>query len=156
VPTLLVTVVHIGLVAVGVVVLGEWRGPVDVVLPVVALLGGGASMMVLATVTTAFTRTVEAAQFTTMPLVFAATMLSGLLLPLSDFPEQLGRVARLLPLSAVIELSRLGLVGKTWNGQAVDMAGAWAAAPLPLAVLVGWLVGGAILARLVFRWAPRR
>ena len=56
----------------------------------------------------------------------------------------------------MIELGRLGLVGTTWDGQAVDTAGAWAASPLPLAVLAGWLVAGAVLARLVFRWAPRR
>jgi ABC-2 type transport system permease protein len=156
VPTLLVTVVQVVLVAVGVAVLGEWSAPVDVVLPLVALLGGGASMVVLAAISTSFTRTVEAAQFTTLPLVLTATMFSGLLIPLSDIPEQLAQVARFLPLTPVIELSRLGLVGKTWDGTAVDMAGAWAASPLPLAVLAGWLVGGAILARLVFRWAPRR
>jgi ABC-2 type transport system permease protein len=156
VPTLLVTVVQVVLVAVGVAVLGTWSAPVDVVLPLVALLGGAALMVVLAAVSTSFTRTVEAAQFTTLPLVLAATMLSGLLIPLSDFPEQVGQGARFLPLTPVIELSRLGLVGKTWNGQAVDTAGAWAASPLALSVLVGWLVGGTILARLVFRWAPRR
>jgi ABC-2 type transport system permease protein len=156
VPTLLVTVVQVVLAAVGVVVLGEWSAPVDVVLPLVALLGGGALMVVLAAVSTSFTRTVEAAQFTTLPLVLTATMLSGLLIPLSDFPEQLAQVARFLPLTPVIELSRLGLVGTTWNGQAVDTAGAWAASPLALAVLVGWLGGGALLARLVFRWGPRR
>ena len=156
VPTLLVAVVQVVLVAVGVVALGEWSAPVDVVLPLVALLGGGALMVLLAAVNTSFTRTVEAAQFTTMPLVFAATLLSGLVIPLSEFPEQLARVARFLPLTPVIELSRLGLVGQTWDGQAVDTAGAWAASPLALAVLAGWLVGGAVLARLVFRWAPRR
>jgi ABC-2 type transport system permease protein len=154
VPTLLVTVVQVVLVAVGVVALGEWSAPVDVVLPLVALLGGGALMVLLAVVSTSFT--VEAAQFTTMPLVLTATMLSGLLIPLADFPEQLAQVARFLPLTPVIELSRLGLVGKTWDGQAVDAAGAWAASPLALAVLAGWLVVGAVLARLVFRWAPRR
>jgi ABC-2 type transport system permease protein len=99
---------------------------------------------------------VEAAQFTTLPLVLAATMLSGLLVPLSGFPEPVAQVFRFLPLNPVIEVSRLGLVGETWNGQAVDTAGAWAAAPLPLAVLAGWLVVGTIIARLVFRWAPRR
>jgi ABC-2 type transport system permease protein len=156
VPTLLVTVVQVVLVAVGVVVLGEWSAPVAAVLPLVALLGGVAVMMVLAAVSTSFTRTVEAAQFTTMPLVLTATMLSGLLIPLSDFPEQVASIARFLPLTPVIELSRLGLVGTTWDGQAVDTAGAWAASPLPLAVLAGWLAGGALLARLVFRWAPRR
>jgi ABC-2 type transport system permease protein len=156
VPTLLVTVVQILVVGVGVVALGKWSPPVDVVLPLTALLGGGALMVLLAAVSTSFTRTVESAQFTTLPLVLAAMMLSGLLVPLSGFPEPVAQVFRLLPLTPVIELSRLGLVGETWNGDAVDTAGAWAAAPVPLAVLAGWLVVGAVLARLVFRWAPRR
>jgi ABC-2 type transport system permease protein len=156
VPALLVTIVQIALVAVAVVVLGEWSAPVDVVLPLIAVLGGGALMVLLAAVSTSFTRTVEAAQFTTLPLVMAATMLSGLLIPLSDFPEQLAQAARLLPLTPVVELTRLGLLGLTWDGQAVDTAGAWAAAPPALAVLAGWVVGSALVARLVFRWAPRR
>jgi ABC-2 type transport system permease protein len=156
VPTLLVTVVQVALVAVGVAVLGKWSSPVDVVLPLLALLGGCALMVVLAAVSTSFTRTVEAAQFTTLPLVLAATMLSGLLVPLAAFPEPVGQAVRFLPLNPVIELSRLGLAGETWDAHAVDAAGAWAAAPLPLAVLAGWLVAGAIIARLVFRWSPRR
>ena len=156
VPTLLVTVVQILVVGVGVVALGKWSAPVDVVLPLLALLGGGALMVVLAAASTSFTRTVEAAQFTTLPLVLAATLFSGLLVPLSGFPEPAAEVFRFLPLTPVIELSRLGLVGETWNEHAVDTAGAWAAAPLPLAVLAGWLVAGTIIARAVFRWAPRR
>jgi ABC-2 type transport system permease protein len=155
-PTVLVTVVQVVLVAVGVVVVGEWSAPVDVVLPLIALLGGGALMVVLAAVSTSFTRTVEAAQFTTMPLVLTSTLLSGLSIPLSDFPEQVAQIARFLPLTPVIELSRLGLVGMTWEGHAVDAAGAWAASPIPLAALTGWLVAGVLLARRVFRWAPRR
>jgi ABC-2 type transport system permease protein len=156
VPTLLVTVVQILVVGVGVVALGKWSAPVDVVLPLLALLGGGALMVVLAAATTSFTRTVEAAQFTTLPLVVAATFCSGLLVQLSGFPEQAAQVFRFLPLTPVIELSRLGLVGETWSGHAVDTAGAWAAAPVPLAVLAGWLVVGVVVARRVFRWAPRR
>ena len=156
VPTLLVTLAQVVLVAVGVVALGKWSTPVDVVLPLLALLAGGALMAVLAAVSTSFTRTVDAAQFTTLPLVLTATMLSGLLVPLSGFPDQLAQAFRFLPLNPVIELSRLGLVGETWNEHAVDTAGAWAAAPLPLAVLAAWLVAGTILARRVFRWAPRR
>jgi ABC-2 type transport system permease protein len=155
-PTLLATAVQILVVGAGVAVLGKWSAPANVVLPLLALFAGGALMVLLAVVSSSFTRTVEAAQFTTLPLVLAATMLSGLVVPLSGFPEPAAHVFRFLPLTPVIELSRLGLVGKTWNGHAVDTAGAWAAAPLPLAVLAGWLVGGAILARLVFRWAPRR
>jgi ABC-2 type transport system permease protein len=156
VPTLLVTVVQILGVGVGVAALGRWAAPVDVVLPLLALLGGGALMVVLAAASTSFTRTVEAAQFTTLPLVLAATAFSGLLIPLSDFPVPVAEVVRFLPLTPVIELSRLGLAGETWNGHAVDIAAAWAAAPVPLAVLAGWLVVGAIVARRVFRWAPRR
>jgi ABC-2 type transport system permease protein len=156
VPTLLVTVVQVLAVAVGVVALGRWSAPVDVVLPLLALLGGGALMVVLAAATTSFTRTVEAAQFTTLPLVLAATICSGLLVPLSGLPQPVAEVSRFLPLTPVVELSRLGLVGATWDDHAVDTAGAWAAAPAPLAVLAAWLVVGALVARRVFRWAPRR
>lgn len=156
VPTLLVTLVQVLVVGVGVVALGKWSAPVDVVLPLLALLGGGALMVVLAAASTSFTRTVEAAQFTTLPLVLAATSFSGLLVPLSGFPEPVAQVLRLLPLTPVIELSRLGLVGETWSDHAVDTVGAWTAAPVPLAVLAGWLVVGAVAARRVFRWAPRR
>ncbi len=156
IPTLLVTMVQVLVVAVGVVALGKWSAPVDVVLPLLAVLGGSALMVVLAAASTSFTRTVEAAQFTTLPLVLAATLFSGLLVPLSGFPEPVAEVLRFLPLNPVIELSRLGLVGETWSGHAVDTAGAWTAAPLPLAVLAGWLVVGAVVARRVFRWAPRR
>jgi ABC-2 type transport system permease protein len=156
VPTLLVTAVQIVLVGAGVAVLGRWSAPVDVVLPLLAVAGGGALMVALAAASTSLARTVESAQLSTLPLVLATTTLSGLIVPLTGFPEQLAQAARFLPLNPVIELAQLGLVGETWDGRAVDTAGAWAAAPLPLAVLAGWLVGGALLARLVFRWAPRR
>ena len=113
-------------------------------------------MVALAAASTAFTRTAESAQITTLPLVLAATALSGLLFPLSVLPEPLAEVARFLPLTPVLELAGSACVGQTWDGETVDMAGAWAAAPLPLAVLAGWLVVGTLLARRVFRWAPRR
>jgi hypothetical protein len=156
VPTLLITVAQVSLVAAGVAVLGEWRTPADVVLPLIALLGGSAPMVLLAVVSTSFTRTVEAAQITTFPMIIGAMLFSGLLHPLTGYPAARAQGARFLPLTPVIELARLGLAGQTWDGRAVGAAGAWAAAPLPLAVLAGWLIGGAVLARLVSRWAPRR
>ncbi len=156
VPTLLVTVGQLLLVALGVLVLGEWAAPVDVVLPLAGLVGGAALMVLLAAASTAFTRTAESAQITTLPLVLVATAASGLFFPLSAFPDEVGQVLRFLPLSPVVELTQLGLVGRTWDGDAVDLAGAWAAAPLPLLVLAGWLVAGAVVAPRVFRWAPRR
>lgn len=155
-PTLLVTLGQVALVTAGVAVIGEWAAPVDVVLPLVALLGGAALMVLLALASTAFTRTPESAQITTLPLVMATTALSGLLYPLSALPDQVAAVARLLPLTPVVELARLGLAGRTADGDVVDLAGAWAAAPVPLAVLAGWLVVGALVVPRVFRWAPRR
>jgi ABC-2 type transport system permease protein len=155
-PTLMVTAGQIGLVAAGIAVLGEWSAPVDVVLPLVALVGGAALMLVLAAASTAFTRTAESAQITALPLLVVSTGLCGLFFPLSDLPDQLATVARFLPLTPIVELSQLGLTGLTWRGEVVDLAGAWHAAALPLAVLAGWLVVGTVLARRGFRWAPRR
>jgi len=156
VPTLLVTLGQIALVTVGVVALGEWSAPVEYLLPVVALLGGGALMAVLAAASTAFTRTAESAQVTTLPLVVATSAMSGLITPLSVFPDALATVARLMPVTPVVELLQLGLAGVTWDGEVVDAGGAWSAAGLPLAVLAGWLVLGTLAATRWFRWAPRR
>lgn len=155
-PTLLVTVAQVVLVAVGVGVLGEWSAPVDVVLPVVALLGGAALMVLLAAASTAFTRTSESAQITALPFMLVSTALCGLFFPLTVLPDGLAAAARFLPLTPVVELGQLGLAGTTWDGDAVDLAGAWSAAPLPVAVLAGWLLVGSALARSGFRWAPRR
>jgi ABC-2 type transport system permease protein len=156
VPTLLVTVVQLVLVAVGVVVLGEWRAPVDVVLPVLAVLLGALLMVVLATASSVYTRTPESAQITTLPVVLGATALSGVFFPLTMLPEALAAVARLLPLTPVIELVQLGLTGRTWEGEAVAGAELWWAALGPLGTTVAWvLVAGAVSLRW-FRWAPRR
>ena len=156
-PSLLVTLVQVVVVVVGTVVIGEWSAPVDVVLPVLATLAGGLLMVLLAAASTAFTRTAESAQITTMPFLVVATLLSGFLVPLTAFPEQLASVARFLPLTPVVELTQLGLSGRTWDGTEVgDLAGVWAHAPLPSAVLAGWLLVAGFVAPRVFRWAPRR
>ena len=155
VPSLVVSLGQVALVAVGVAVLGEWSAPVEYVLPLIALLGGTAVMTVLAAASTIFTRTPESAQITTLPLMVATTSLSGLLYPLSELPDTLATVARLLPVTPVIELLQLGLAGRTWDGELVDAGGAWSAALLPFAVLAGWLLVGTVAAR-GFRWAPRR
>jgi ABC-2 type transport system permease protein len=85
-------------------------------------------MLVLAAASTAFTRTVESAQITALPLLVVSTGLCGLFFPLSDL---LATVARFLPLAPVVELGQLGLVGLTADGAVVDLAGAWRAAAHP-------------------------
>jgi ABC-type multidrug transport system permease subunit len=156
VPTLLVTAAQVVLVLAGTAVIGEWAAPVDPVLPLLALLGGTALMVLLAVASTSFTRTAESAQITTLPLVLVATAASGLFVPLSVFPERVAEVLRFTPLEPVVELARLGLAGETWDGAAVDWAGAWAAAGQPLLVLAAWVAIAAVVSRRVFRWAPRR
>jgi ABC-2 type transport system permease protein len=155
-PTLLISLGQVAVVTAGVTALGEAPAPVDVVLPLVALLGGAALMLVLAAASTAFTRSAESAQVTALPLLVASSALSGLFFPLSALPEPLAEGARFLPVSPVAELAQLGLLGSTWDGRVVDLAGVWAAAPLPLTLLAGWLVLGSWAARRWFRWAPRR
>ncbi|MGR7024283.1 ABC transporter permease [Geodermatophilus sp. URMC 62] len=156
VPTLLVTAVQLVLVAAGVVVLGEWRAPVDPVLPVLAVLLGAVLMVVLATLSSVYTRTPESAQITTLPVVLGATALSGLFFPLSVLPEALAAGARLLPLTPVVELVQLGLTGRTWDGVAVAGADLWGAALVPLTVAAAWVLLAGVAGRRWFRWAPKR
>jgi ABC-2 type transport system permease protein len=155
-PTLLISFGQVAVVAAGVTVLGEAPVPVDVVLPLVALVGGSALMLLLAAASTAFTRSAESSQVTALPLLVASSALSGLFFPLAVLPEPLAAGARFLPVSPVVELAQLGLLGRTWDGGEVDLTGVWAAAPVPLALLAGWLVVGGWAARRWFRWAPRR
>ncbi|SFT62026.1 ABC-2 type transport system permease protein [Geodermatophilus amargosae] len=155
-PTLLVTVAQVLLVLAGTAVIGEWSAPADVVLPLVALVGGMVLMTLLAAASTSFTRTAESAQITTLPLVVLASVTSGVVVPLASFPDQVAQAMRLTPIEPIVELARLGLVGQTWDGRSVDWAGAWAAAPQPLLVLAAWIAVAAVVAPRVFRWAPRR
>jgi ABC-2 type transport system permease protein len=156
VPTLLVTIGHLLLFTVGVAVLGGWRAPADVLLPVLAVLLGAVLMVALATASTVFTRTPESAQITTLPVVVVATALSGMFFPLSVLPEWLAAVARLLPVTPVVELVQLGLAGRTWDGTAVAGAELWWAALGPLGTLLAWIAIAGFATARWFRWAPRR
>jgi ABC-type multidrug transport system permease subunit len=155
-PTLLVTAVQVLVVLAGTAVIGEWSAPADVVLPLLALVGGMALMTLLAAASTSFTRTAESAQITTLPVVVLASVTSGIVVPLTSFPDQVAQVMRLTPIEPIVELARLGLAGQTWDGRSVEWAGAWAAAPQPVLVLAAWIAVAAAVAPRVFRWAPRR
>ena len=155
-PTVLVALGQMLLTAVAVLVIGEWDAPVEYVLPLLAIAAGTVLMVLLGAVSTAFTRTAESAQVTTFPFVVVVPALAGLFFPLTTLPDALASAARLLPLTPVVELVQLGLSGRTWDGEVVDAAGAWAAGLQPLAVLAAWVVVGSLAARQWFRWAPRR
>lgn len=141
--------------AVAVAVLGM-AVPVNPLLLVVALVFGTAVFVLLAAASSVVTRNVETAQITTLPVLLVPLVLSGLYFPLDALPSALEVVARLLPLSPVVELLGLGLTGATPDGRTLDLGATFTAAVVPLAVLLGWVVLTFLVARRWFRWEPRR
>ncbi|MEV6285426.1 ABC transporter permease [Kribbella sp. NPDC051770] len=127
--------------------------PVNLLLVLVAILFGTLVFVLLAAASTAFAPTVDVAQVVTAPVMFVALMFSGLYLPLSG---PLETVSRLLPLTPVVDLLRLGLSGTTRDGATVGLADSFAYAVPAVLVLLGWVVVGALATRRWFRWEPRR
>ncbi|WP_433010571.1 ABC transporter permease [Kribbella sp. CA-294648] len=130
--------------------------PVNPLLVVLALVLGSLVFVLLATATTAVTSSVEMAQLTTTPLLVIPLTFSGLYFPLTDLSEPLEQLARLLPLTPVVELLRLGLSGTTADGSTVDLAGSFGPAVRPVLVLLAWVIVGGLATRRWFRWEPRR
>jgi ABC-2 type transport system permease protein len=130
--------------------------PTNLLLVLVALLLGSLVFALLATATTPLTRTVEMAQLTTTPMLLIPLNFSGLYFPLSNLPEPLEQLCRLLPLTPVVDLLRLGLSGSTTDGSAVELGGTFAYAVQPVLVLVAWVVLAGLATRRWFRWEPRR
>ena len=130
--------------------------PVNPVLVVAAVVLGTAVFALLAAVTTAITRNVETAQVTVLPLMLVAMVCSGLYFPLSKLPDIAETVMRFTPLTPVVDLLRLGLLGQTVDGATVGMAASFGAAAVPLLVLGAWVAAGAWATRRWFRWEPRR
>jgi ABC-2 type transport system permease protein len=143
------------IVAVGAVVLGL---PVPVNAPVLLLgaLGGVVVFLLLAAASAVFTRTVETAQVTTLPILMACMFGSSIMMPVSALPDALAAVLRLLPLSPVVELMRLGWLGTTGDSAPVGFLAVFAAAAVPAGILLAWVVVGVVVVRRWFRWEPRR
>ncbi|WP_405734873.1 ABC transporter permease [Streptomyces sp. NBC_00028] len=115
-------------------------------LAVLGLLLGLATSALLAAVTAAFTRTVESAQVTALPLVLVAMAGSGMTVPLELLPDRMASVCELLPLTPVITLIRGG-----WTGElsAYETIG-------PLMTALAWAAAGVFAVGRWFRWEPRR
>ena len=154
-PSLLIALVQTVVVAIGVAVVVGAEAPVNVLLPLLGLTVGAVVFVLLAGASTAFTRNVEMAQVSTMPVLFICMLGSGMMVPISVFPDTLAQVLRFLPMTPVVELSNLGLAGLTWDGTAVDLAGSFEAAMVPMAILLVWLALGTWALRRWFRWEPR-
>lgn len=155
-PSLLTMIVQtVVAVVLAVVVVGTFT-PVNVALVVVAVLGGGVVVALLAAISSAFSSTVESVQVTTLPLILVLMAAPGFAVPASVMPDTFLDIARFLPMSPVVELIELGISGVGRNGEVLDLAGTFSAAALPLAVLVAWGVIGVTATIRYFRWEPRR
>lgn len=121
-----------------------------------ALFGGAAAWTALAIVSAAYTRTVESAQISTLPLILISLLLSGFSVPLEWLPEPVQRIAHVLPMTPVVDLIRLGYLGvgvdgRVLTGPAEVLTGAGAML-LPLII---WTAGALLLGLRRFRWDPR-
>ena len=130
--------------------------PVNPLLVVAAIVLGTLVFVFLAAATTPLTRSVELAQVTTTPMLFIPLALSGLYLPLSDLPEPLAQLGRVLPLTPVVDLLRLGLSGRSSDGSTVGVGGSFEAAVPAVLLLLAWVTVAALATYRWFRWEPRR
>ncbi|WP_206686232.1 ABC transporter permease [Kribbella qitaiheensis] len=155
-PVVAVAWAQIALAALAAAIWFDVTRPVNLLLVVAAIVLGTAVFVLLATASTALTPTVELAQATTTPMLVIPLILSGLYLPLADLPRTVELVGRLLPLTPVVDLLRLGLSGTTTDGRTVDFAGSLAPAVPSVLTLLAWTVVGGLATRRWFRWEPRR
>lgn len=118
------------------------------------LFGGIGLFVVLAAASSGLTRTVETAQLTTLPILMAATALSGLAVPLDLMPDVLARIAEWTPMYPVVALVQHGLGAVTLDGALAS--GAFTDVAQPLVALAAWLVIGVLAAQRWMRWEPRR
>ncbi|MCD9879135.1 ABC transporter permease [Streptomyces guryensis] len=132
--------------SVGCAVLLDAGTPRAPYLTVLGMLSGLVLCAALGALTASFTRTVESAQVTAMPLVLVSMMGSGIAIPTEVLPHRLGSVCELLPLSPAIRLVRGG-----WTGQlsAYEALGA-------VTTALAWTVLAVFAVRRWFRWEPRR
>lgn len=141
-------------------VAGITVGMPEFVNPVLAVLGltaGAVVFSLLAAASTSFTSTVEAAQYSTLPVLTVSIFLSGVTFPLQYTPEAVQVLARLTPLYAVCDLITLGLTGATMAGEAAtSFAETFMLGTESLACLAVWVVVAHWLAVHYLRVEPRR
>ncbi|MBW5485182.1 ABC transporter permease [Streptomyces bambusae] len=122
------------------------RTPQNPVLLLAAVLAGFVLLAAMAAATSSFTRNVESAGLTTLPLFLASIVGSGMFVPIEMMPEAVASVCELLPLSGVMELVRAGWTG---TGEAYDLMGA-------ALTTLAWMVITVFAVQRWFRWEPRR
>jgi len=121
---------------------------------VLAVAGGTILFALLAAASSGFTRTVEAAQLSTLPVLMVATALSGLALPLHLMPGAVEQVAQWSPLYPVVALLQHGFGAVAPDGTVAS--GALGDVAQPVAAMAVWIALGVLAATRWMRWEPRR
>lgn len=124
--------------------------PVNPLLLMGGVLLASGVFVALALWTAAWTRTAEAAQMTSMPVILLAMIGQVSMV----FPESWQRYLELTPGAAVEELVRVGWFGRDGE-RSLDFLATWGASIEPLLVLVAWIAIGWALARKNMHWEPR-
>lgn len=130
--------------------------PADPLLMVLGLLLATVLLIALAALTSAFTRTVETAGITTLPLLLLAQLGSGLLIPLEIMPDGLATACRALPTTPAFQLIRIGWFGTDGSGPPDGFPGTWLQALPHLGLGLLWAAAAVWAAHRWFRWEPRR
>ncbi|MEU6352184.1 ABC transporter permease [Streptomyces sp. NPDC047072] len=145
-PAVVTGLVQSVLLAVGCAVLLDMPAPKAPQLAVIGLGLGLFMCAALGAVTAGFTRTVESAQVTGMPLMLISFVGSGITVPLELLPDRVASFLELLPMSPVITLVRGG-----WSGElsVYETVG-------PVLTALAWSVVAVFAVRRWFRWEPRR
>ncbi|WP_327414863.1 ABC transporter permease [Streptomyces sp. NBC_01233] len=122
------------------------RMPRNPLLLVAAVLAGVVLLAGMSAVTSSFTRTVETAGLTTLPLFLMTVLGSGLFMPADSLPDLAASLCELLPLSGVMTLVRAGWTG---GAEAHDLLGAGLNT-------LAWVMITVFAVQKWFRWEPRR
>ena len=135
--------VNIAQIAIVLGILAAHGAPSNPVLLIAAIVIAEAMFTGLALATAGFTASPEQAQYTTIPIFFAATA-AAVLSQAPGFGD-LTTLKRALPGGALTEL-----IMTAWNG------GSLSNVPLLLVPSLAWAALGVLAARRFFRWEPRR
>ncbi|MFE6839249.1 ABC transporter permease [Streptomyces sp. NPDC057705] len=145
-PAAVLALAQIAVLAVAGAALLDVRMPRNPLLLVAAVLAGIVLLAGMSAVTSSFTRTVETAGLTTLPLFLLTAIGSGLFMPADSLPDLAASLSELLPLSGVMALVRAG-----WSGgaEAHDLLGA-------VLNTLAWVMITVFAVQKWFRWEPRR
>ncbi len=148
-PGSIVALVIMGL-AVGVGIAFDLPVPTNPLLYAVTGVAGAALATALAFMIASFTRTAEAAQITSMPVIVLFSV--GTLV--TTLPDRFAQVVEWTPMAAIDTLMRISWFGEL-NGSTLTFSETWSEAAQPLVILIVWTVVGIDLARRHLRWEPR-